>query len=72
MKILIVDDSDLKISKIKTVINETDEKHEILIAKNKADAMILIKSNPLIDLMILDLNLPNRKGENAKRLAGLS
>ncbi|QXP79102.1 MULTISPECIES: patatin-like phospholipase family protein [Winogradskyella] len=72
MIILIVDDSDLKIAKIKTVINETDKSPEFLVAKNKADAMTLIRSNPLIDLMILDLNLPNRVGENPKRLAGLS
>jgi CheY-like chemotaxis protein len=72
MKILIVDDTDLKIAKIKTVIIETAKLPEFLVAKNKADAMTLIMSNPLIDLMILDLNLPNRSGENAKRLAGLS
>lgn len=72
MKILIVDDTNLKIAKIKTVIIETAKSPEFLVAKNKADAMTLIRSNPLIDLMILDLNLPNRRGENAKRLAGLS
>lgn len=72
MIILIVDDSIIKINKIKTVINETNIDTKFLIALNKAEAMDLILSNPIIDLMILDLNLPNRKGEEPKRLAGLS
>lgn len=72
MKILIVDDSIIKINKIKTVINETNVNSEFLIAHNKADAMSFILLNLNIDLMILDLNLPNRKGEEPKRLAGLS
>ncbi len=72
MIILIVDDSVIKINKIKVVINETKIFTEFLIARNKADAMNLILSNPSIDLMILDLNLPNRKEEKPKRLAGLS
>lgn len=72
MTILIVDDSIDKINKIKVVIEETSIAFEFLIAQNKADAMKLILSNKSIDLMLLDLNLPNRKGESAKRLAGLS
>jgi predicted acylesterase/phospholipase RssA/CheY-like chemotaxis protein len=72
MNILIVDDSNIKIKKIKTVINETHIDSDFLIAQNKADAMSLIISNESIDLMILDLNLPNRNGEEPKRLAGLS
>lgn len=72
MRILIVDDSDIKIDKIKTVISESYIDCTILIAKNKADAMSLIRSNESIDLMILDLNLPNRNEEKPKRLAGLS
>lgn len=72
MIILIVDDSDIKIEKIKTVIYETYINSTILIGKNKADAMSLIRLNSSVDLMILDLNLPNRNEEKPKRLAGLS
>ncbi len=72
MTILVVDDSVIKINKIKTVIDETNINSEFLIANNKADAMQLILANQSIDLMVLDLNLPNRKGEETKPLAGLS
>tara|TARA_R110000744_G_scaffold143894_1_gene255883 strand:- start:838 stop:2700 length:1863 start_codon:yes stop_codon:yes gene_type:complete len=72
MIILIVDDSNIKVSKIKTVVDETVINPIYLIAQSKAEAMEKILANSSIDLMILDLNLPNRAGENAKRLAGLS
>ena len=72
MIILIVDDSSIKVSKIKTVIDETNVDAFYLVAQNKAEAMAVILENHSVDLMILDLNIPNRDGEDAKRLGGLS
>lgn len=73
MKILIVDDTPLKIEKIKLVIEEivSSENVEILIAENVADAISYFMRGYKIDLLILDLNLPNRKKEEVKKLAGL-
>ncbi|MEH6762955.1 MAG: patatin-like phospholipase family protein [Aequorivita antarctica] len=72
MTILIVDDSEIKINKIKSVIEETQIGATILLAKTKAGAMDIILSTDPIDLIILDLNLPNRISESPKKLAGLN
>jgi len=74
MRILIVDDSDIKIDKIKSVIKEIrncpDDK--ILVYDNNSDAVFSLLQSEPVDLLILDLNLPLRKGANVKKMAGLN
>lgn len=74
MKIFIVDDDDIKIKKIETLISETLQTyhHEILVAKNIADAMQILLNQSSIDLLVLDLNIPTRQGSEIKKLAGLT
>ena len=73
LNIFIVDDSEEKINRIKMVINESflDHSFTTIIAKNIADAMSILLQGGVIDLMILDLNLPIRKGENVREKSGL-
>ena len=72
MTILIVDDTDEKITQIEKVILEMFSDSEIIIhkASNNANAAQVLLSLKQIDLMILDLNLPIRNGEAPKRNAG--
>lgn len=71
IKILIVDDSQVKTSRVKDVINQFYSDIIYLNADNNADAISLIRDHNDIDLMILDLNLPTRRNEETKRNSGL-
>jgi len=71
LTILIVDDSEQKINKIITVIQELDLITNVITANTNACAMKELLNQEVIDLLILDLNLPIRKGEKAKKDAGL-
>jgi CheY-like chemotaxis protein len=73
MNILIVEDEDEKAIKIKTVITEilSEDLHTIEVRTNNADAMAYLRTVNEMALMILDLNLPVREGEYAKKKAGL-
>ncbi|RFZ90099.1 response regulator [Mucilaginibacter conchicola] len=74
MVFLIVDDQDIKIQRISLVIQEamSPDKPIILSVNNVSQAVFLLQEQSHIDLMILDLNLPVRHGEDVKPLAGLN
>lgn len=71
IKILIVDDCPIKTKRVKDVITTFYDGVNFLQAENNAEAINSIRNNTDIDLMILDLNLPIRKGESAKGKSGL-
>jgi CheY-like chemotaxis protein len=74
MTILIVDDLPEKVMKIQKVIKEASGKtsHTVFVTTNVADTVAFLFEDRQIDLMILDLNLPNRSEEDIKPLAGLN
>ncbi len=57
-KVLIVDDSKTDMMLIKSMLHDYD----LLIAYDGIEAMEIIKSNPDISLIILDLNMPRMDG----------
>ncbi len=57
-KILVVDDSGTDRKIIKSMLEE----YEVLLACDGVEALCTIDANPDIDLMILDLNMPNMNG----------
>jgi len=57
--ILIVEDEVVNIILLTNFLND---KYDILIAKNGLDALTLIKSNPDLDLILLDVILPDMNG----------
>ena len=72
MKVLIIDDSEAKIEKIKDVLIDTGIVilDNIITIDNIIDAKRLLR-NESFDVLLLDMQLPNRKGEKAKPKAGL-
>lgn len=73
MNILILEDEHEKAHKIKTVIAEvlSEDLHTIGITTNNADAIAYLRTVSDMALLVLDLNLPVREGEFAKKKAGL-
>lgn len=71
MKILIVEDSRLKEVKIVSVVRELTSENDIFCVSNNSEAIERIKSLGKIDLVILDIMLPLRKGESAIKDGGL-
>ena len=71
IKILILDDNDSKVERIKEVITQNAEidAHDVDIAFDLITARDLCRSK-LYDLLILDLRLPNRKGDAPDDTAG--
>ncbi|NOS83653.1 MAG: hypothetical protein HOP31_00805 [Ignavibacteria bacterium] len=72
IKILIVDDSDLKIRNILKSIEDIIDIHKIScdVSSDRINALRLLKINQY-DLMILDIRLPNRFGEDSIENGGL-
>ena len=62
MKILIVDDHVLIREALRGVLEGLRHEAEILEAPNSRQAIQLIAENPQIELILLDLNLPDRDG----------
>ncbi|MBT7608233.1 MAG: response regulator [Bacteriovoracaceae bacterium] len=60
MKILIVDDSKVNLIMISKMLESLGNK--VLIANNGHDAFEVINNNPLIDLILLDLDMPVMDG----------
>ena len=71
IRILILDDSTTKVKKIIDLINSIPglSSENIDIAKDLITARSILHSN-LYDLLILDLNLPNREGDDPDPTAG--
>lgn len=62
MKILIIDDHALIREALRSVLQEAKEGAVVLEAGNSHEAMQRIEDHPDIDLITLDLNLPDRDG----------
>ena len=58
-KILIVDDSELNRDILKEILGET---YNYLEAENGNQAIQIVEENPEIDLMLLDINMPQMNG----------
>lgn len=57
-KILIVDDSKVDVIMIQSILSD----YELKVAYDGMEALNILEQNPDIDLMILDLNMPNMNG----------
>ena len=72
MKVLIVEDVSLKYGKIHNVMTKHGLRNEdIQHAMTAADAVKLLEATSF-DLMVLDINIPRRLGENTTRGGGLN
>ena len=58
-KILIVDDAELNREILKEILGET---YNYLEAENGKQAIQIMGDNPVIDLMLLDINMPQMNG----------
>jgi CheY-like chemotaxis protein len=74
MNFLIVEDQDFKVEKIVSVISESiiGQDAKIYVNQNVADAVSFLMGDTPVDLMILDLNMPVRAGEDIKKGSGLN
>ena len=59
--ILIVDDSEIIIDRLETMLNGLDNVHSVTHAATFSDAVTLLEKN-LPDIAILDINLPDKNG----------
>lgn len=62
MKILVVDDHALIREALRAVLNELKEDAEIMEAPDSQQAMQCLEENPDVELILLDLYLPDRSG----------
>jgi CheY-like chemotaxis protein len=62
MKILIVDDHVLIREALRGVLSELKKEATVLEASSSHQAMQQIEANPDLELILLDLNLPDRDG----------
>ena len=60
MKFLVVDDHELIREAMRGALAELDAEAAILEAPDSREAMRLIEEHPDVDLILLDLNLPDR------------
>lgn len=58
VKILVVEDSKTDVMLIKSMLHDYD----LMVANDGIEAMQIVKENPAIDIMILDLNMPRMDG----------
>jgi len=65
MKILLVDDHALFREGMHHIIRQLDEKIDILDAGSFSDAMAVAEKNPDLDLVLLDLKMPDSNGVDA-------
>jgi len=74
MIVLIVDDQKEKVERITRVITEIfyPDNASISSAGTVNSAITFLLDNPVVDLMVLDLNLPIRENEHVKELSGLT
>lgn len=72
IEILLVEDQPIKAEKIKQALRANDQiEVEIIVAEGVVEARTELKSRRF-DLMILDLHLPNRKGNEPEPNAGIA
>ena len=65
MKILIVDDHPLIREALRHVLRTLDPNVELIEAQNCAEGMAAVAADPALDLVLLDLGLPDADGMNA-------
>lgn len=65
-KILIVDDSKVDVIMIQSILNDYD----LTVAYDGLEALSILEKDPHIDLMILDLNMPNMNGFEVLEIMG--
>ena len=65
MKILIVDDHPLIREALRHVLTVLDDKFDLIEAQNCAEALAAVDDNPDLDLVLLDLALPDVDGLQA-------
>ncbi|WP_299313791.1 response regulator [uncultured Aquimarina sp.] len=61
-KILLVDDSEATIFFNKTILSKTGYADEVLVAKNGLEALEIIKSGVIPEIIFLDINMPVMNG----------
>jgi nucleoside phosphorylase/CheY-like chemotaxis protein len=73
IRVLIVDDAERKIERIRQVVREIEEipEQSLFVSRCQADAKITL-AREQFDLVILDIQLPNRKGESPQTEGGLN
>ena len=62
IKILIIDDHPLVIDGIKTMLKDIGYLHIEAAAKTGKEALSFLSSNPAVDIILLDINLPDTDG----------
>jgi DNA-binding NarL/FixJ family response regulator len=62
MKFLVIDDHELIREAMRSALQQLDAEAEILEAADGAQAMTIVSANEDLDLILLDLNLPDRDG----------
>src|SRR4051794_28938875 len=62
MKFLVIDDHELIREAMRGAVQQLDAEGEILEAADGAQAMAMVAANDDLDLILLDLNLPDRDG----------
>ena len=67
IKVLVVDDNAVQVSLIKKYFNESDEVEVVNTASNGNEAVKLIESNVEFDVMLLDLEMPEKDGVGVLR-----
>ena len=65
MKILVVDDHPLVRDALRTCLRGLETGAEVIEARNGAEAMAQADRNPDLDIVLLDLNLPDVSGCSA-------
>ncbi len=58
LKILAVDDDMINLKLLKSMLRKSDSIAEVIEAKNGADAIAVLKTQPGIDLVLLDIIMP--------------
>lgn len=62
MKVLFIEDDMIETMKLQRAISNFESKHQIIEAKNGEEALEILKSGDIPDIILLDLNMPRMSG----------